>query len=698
MAAAASAAGPSTSRAPSSAPASANNVRSFSGRSGASRYAATAVSKAGPTGAATNPGSDLASCATTWPANSQSDAARPASPGATRQTSPPAWEATARPSCSPRGSKASAASPFSSCAATGPTSGSAASRTRPPDTAAGVGTGTAAWPGDLLEAAAQVVELEALEDGVDRLDREAVPTGGDELDQIVPERHVQDHRRELQRESRGLLVLLEQRAPLLGLDLVQARIQLVDRAELLEQLRGGLLADAGHAGDVVGRVALEADVVGDLGRRDSEALEHGGRRVDLDVGHTPTRAHHPDVLVDHLHGVPVAGDDDRADPLALGLFGQRAEDVVGLVPRLDEVGDAEPLHELGQERPLGGQPVGHVRTLGLVLLVELVAEGPLARVPGADDAGGPVLAHDLEQHLAEAEERVGRLSGLRRDGLGQREERPEREAAAVEQEQAVVEMRIGHAAILRHAAGEGRSYASPPGSPRPPRVSEKLTCHSGTPRSLRTLLLTFQNTPEPIALSLRQDREDLLVDLGAARHVQHFASAVRQPHLDLRAARPLVPRHETGILHPLQHPGYGVELPEELPRDVHGRGVSAVVLRMYRMARRSLLRPKREYSRSRALEMASLVCAMSNHSRKNSSMGSSSISGIAASDLDWPCGISPETRAPSPSGESEALTPFYGSCGRLPNGAPAALADGCDFGAPVDSPPAAPIHRREGPR
>ena len=56
MAAAASAAGPSTSCAPSSAPASANSVRSFSGRSGASRYAATAVSNAGPTGALHEPG------------------------------------------------------------------------------------------------------------------------------------------------------------------------------------------------------------------------------------------------------------------------------------------------------------------------------------------------------------------------------------------------------------------------------------------------------------------------------------------------------------------------------------------------------------------------------------------------------------------------------------------------------------------
>ena len=120
------------------------------------------------------------------------------------------------------------------------------------------------------------------------------------------------------------------------------------------------------------------------------------------------------------------------------------------------------VHELGQQGPLRGQRVGHVRALRLVLLVELVAEGLLARVPGADDAGGPVLADDLEQHLAEAEQRVGGLPGLRRDGLGQREEGAEREAAAVEQEEPVVEMRVGHAAILRHAAVPGSAVEAPP--------------------------------------------------------------------------------------------------------------------------------------------------------------------------------------------------------------------------------------------
>ena len=466
VAAAASAAGPSTRRAPSSAPASANSVRSFSGRSGASRYAATAVSKAGACGACTKPGCALASCTTAWPASSQSEPARPASAGATRHASPPAWAATVRPPPSPRGSKASAASPFSSRAATGPTSGSAASRTSPPATLARRGRRGRRLAGDLTQTPAQVGELEALEDGVDGLDGQPVAAAGDELDEVVLQRDVQHHRRELQRETRLVLVLGEERAALLALDLVQPPVQLVDGAELLQQLRRGLLADARHARDVVRAVALEPDVVGDLRRRDAEALQHGGGRVDLDVGDAAAGAHHPDVLVDHLHRVAVAGDDDGPDALALGLLRQRPEDVVGLVPGLDEVGDPEALHELRQEAPLGRERVRHGGTLRLVLVVELVPEGLLAGVPGADDARGPVLGDDLEEHLAEAEERVGGLPGLGGDGLGQREEGAERQAAAVEQEEAVVQVRVGHEAILRHAASP-----TPAGAGGPPRLT-----------------------------------------------------------------------------------------------------------------------------------------------------------------------------------------------------------------------------------
>jgi hypothetical protein len=53
-------------------------------------------------------------------------------------------------------------------------------------------------------------------------------------------------------------VLAELVAELGGRHLVEAREQRVQVAEVADQLRGRLLADAGDARDVVGRVALQA--------------------------------------------------------------------------------------------------------------------------------------------------------------------------------------------------------------------------------------------------------------------------------------------------------------------------------------------------------------------------------------------------------------------------------------------------------
>ena len=150
-----------------------------------------------------------------------------------------------------------------------------------------------------------------------------------------------------------------------------------------------------------------------LGRH-AEALDDGRRRVDLDVGDAASRGHHPDVVVDELQRVAVAGDDDGADALALRRLGERPEDVVGLVARLDQVDEAERLDELGKARPLLREQVGHLRPVRLVVLELLVTEGLLGAVPGDDDARRPVLGDDLEQHLAETEDRV------RREAVGRR--------------------------------------------------------------------------------------------------------------------------------------------------------------------------------------------------------------------------------------------------------------------------------------
>ena len=84
---------------------------------------------------------------------------------------------------------------------------------------------------------------------------------------------------------------------------------------LLQQLRGGLVADARDAGDVVARVALQPVEVRDELGRDAVALHDRLVVVQLRLGDPAARRHDLDdaVGVDELERVAVAGDDHRRD-------------------------------------------------------------------------------------------------------------------------------------------------------------------------------------------------------------------------------------------------------------------------------------------------------------------------------------------------------------------------------------------------
>ena len=75
----------------------------------------------------------------------------------------------------------------------------------------------------------------------------------------------------------------ERLAPLRLLDLVGAGEQRLEVAVLVDELRRGLDADAGHAGHVVGGVADQRLDVDDLLRRHAEIVDHA-LAVDLALG------------------------------------------------------------------------------------------------------------------------------------------------------------------------------------------------------------------------------------------------------------------------------------------------------------------------------------------------------------------------------------------------------------------------------
>ena len=143
-------------------------------------------------------------------------------------------------------------------------------------------------------------------------------------------------------------------------DLVEPGEQRVEVAELADELGRGLLADAGHARDVVGRIALERLVVDHLVRPQAEALVDPGDVVHDRVLDPGAGRHQPDPRRDELEHVEVDGDDRRLEVLArVELAGDRADDVVGLVARHLVDRDAQRLDDLADLGELVAQVVGH---------------------------------------------------------------------------------------------------------------------------------------------------------------------------------------------------------------------------------------------------------------------------------------------------------------------------------------------------
>ena len=290
----------------------------------------------------------------------------------------------------------------------------------------------------------------------------AVGRREDELGRVAVELEVAPHRREHLRRARLLRelrqVLLARRRQLL--DVLE---HVLERAVLRDELAGGLVPDAGDAGDVVGRVALEPDEVGDLLGPDPVARLDALGRVDVDVAHAARRHHQADVLRDELERVAVGRDDARLDPGLVGARRERRDHVVRL-PALElEVAVAERLDDRPQVRELLAEQVRHRPAAFLVddvgrLGLRRAVHRP--RVPGDRDALRPVVGEELEEHVREAEQRVGREALARRELLGQREERAVGEVVAVDEEELgvargrVVEVELGARERLRRHRSE----------------------------------------------------------------------------------------------------------------------------------------------------------------------------------------------------------------------------------------------------
>ena len=127
---------------------------------------------------------------------------------------------------------------------------------------------------------------------VERLDDAFLVEGGERSPfDIELEIEVAHDRRHAAARERGLLVLGDV-LELLSFELIEVLVDSVYAAEVLQQLRRAFIADTGNAGDIVRRIALQTQKIGELGRRHPVALFDLGRTVHHHVRNALLRGDH----------------------------------------------------------------------------------------------------------------------------------------------------------------------------------------------------------------------------------------------------------------------------------------------------------------------------------------------------------------------------------------------------------------------
>ena len=261
----------------------------------------------------------------------------------------------------------------------------------------------------------------------------------------------------------GLAVLLERDPKLLRHDLLDVRVQRVERLPRRDQLRGRLLAHARDARDVVGGVALERLVVEHLlGPQAPPLLDLREVVGDRVRDAAAERDHQLGVLADELEHVEVAGEDRRVEAEGLGLADERGDRVVGLEPLLLVLGDVHGPHDLLHLGDLLPHVVGHAGAGGLVLRVAVVAEGARREVEGDRHPVGLHVLDRAQDDVREPEHRGHELALRRRQGLlDEGVVAAVDEPVAVEQEEAFHRLRAcgwGHSKCTRANARSGHGW------------------------------------------------------------------------------------------------------------------------------------------------------------------------------------------------------------------------------------------------
>jgi hypothetical protein len=246
--------------------------------------------------------------------------------------------------------------------------------------------------------AGQGLELQLLEEGVRGGTVHALALQGLEVELDGGVRSQGD---EPLRQERLLAVGPKPLAIRLALDLARVFEDLLHRSVRPHEVPRPLVADPGHARDVVDRVPHEGEHVHDaLGGHAPLRLDRGpvvpGRSRPLPAG-----VEDEHVVGHELQQVLVGRDDDDLEPLVHRLPGQGGDRVVGLVA--GDLGHGEPKGLAHPPHPgdLHRQVVVHLRTVRLVFLVFLVAEGLPGHVEEDAHVLGLLVLEELTEHRRE---------------------------------------------------------------------------------------------------------------------------------------------------------------------------------------------------------------------------------------------------------------------------------------------------------
>ena len=203
-------------------------------------------------------------------------------------------------------------------------------------------------------------------------------------------------------ESRGLFPVFLYVLFLLALELVGVRQQLFDAAVLGDELLRRLGADPGYAGHIVRRIAHQPQDIDHLiDPLDLPLGEDFRHPQNLDLVAAAPRLIHKAPLGNELAIVLVGRDHVRRKSLGLGLFGQGADHVVGLPPRLAQDRDIKRLAEPEYVRQCLAQILGHRLALGFVLFVLMVPVGRLRCVEDDGDMRWRAFFDNGEQGVGE---------------------------------------------------------------------------------------------------------------------------------------------------------------------------------------------------------------------------------------------------------------------------------------------------------